>query len=68
MIRRSFKRWLGKFIRVNYHGALYTISSGIILLTLVILWQKSTHTLVEPQGVLRWMLRAVFFLSIIGLS
>jgi protein-S-isoprenylcysteine O-methyltransferase Ste14 len=66
MIRGSFKRWLGKFIRVNYHGALYTILSGIILLTLVVLWQKSAHTLVEPQGVLRWMLRAVFFLSIIG--
>jgi len=66
MIRRSFRRWSEQRISTDFHGALYTIVSGVFLLTLVVLWQKSSHTPASAQGVLRWLLRAVFLLSIIG--
>ncbi len=66
MIRPSYKQWLANFIAKDYHGVLYTIFSGLALLLLVVLWQKSAHTLVEPGGVLRGLLRTIFFLSILG--
>jgi len=66
MIRSSFRRWLKKFIRTDYHGAVFAISSGLVLLALVVLWQGSPHTLAASQGILRWFMHAVFFLSILG--
>jgi len=66
MIRRSFRRWLAKFIRAEYHGALFTIASGVVLLILVAFWQKSAYVLAAPQGIIRWMMRAVFILAILG--
>jgi protein-S-isoprenylcysteine O-methyltransferase Ste14 len=63
MVRRSFRRWLAKFIREEYHGALFTIASGVVLLILVAFWQKSSYILAAPQGIIRWMMHAVFFLS-----
>ena len=66
MLRRSFRRWLAKFIRTEYHGALFTIASGVVLLILVVFWQKSAYVLAAPQGIIRWMMRAVFILAILG--
>ena len=68
MIRKSFKSWIAKFIRVDFFGALYTISSGVLLLALVILWQKSAYSLVASQGIIRWLFYAVFFMSIVGFN
>jgi protein-S-isoprenylcysteine O-methyltransferase Ste14 len=66
MLRRSFRRWLAKFIRAEYHGALFTIASGVILLILVVFWQKSAHVLATPHGIVRWLMRVVFILAILG--
>jgi len=66
MIRRSFRRWLAKFIRAEYHGALFTIASGFVLLILVAFWQESAYVLAASQGTIRWMMRAVFILAILG--
>jgi len=66
MLRRSFRRWLAKFIRAEYHGALFTIASGVVLLILVVFWQKSAYVLATPQGIIRWLMRAVFILAILG--
>jgi len=66
MLRRSFRRWLAKFIRAEYHGALFTIASGAALLILVVFWQKSAYVLATPQGIIRWLMRAVFILAILG--
>ena len=66
MLRRSFRRWLAKFIRAEYHGALFTIASGVVLLILVVFWQKSAYALATPQGIIRWLMRAVFILAILG--
>lgn len=66
MLRRSFRRWLAKFIRAEYHGALFAIASGVVLLILVVFWQKSAYVLATPQGIIRWLMRAVFILAILG--
>jgi protein-S-isoprenylcysteine O-methyltransferase Ste14 len=66
MIRKSFRRWLAKFIEEKYHGALFTIASSILLLLLIVLWQESSYTLVSAQEGLRWLLRAAFVLSFFG--
>ena len=66
MLRRSFRRWLAKFIRAEYHGALFTIASGVVLLILVVFWQKSAYVLTKPQGIIRWLMRTVFILGILG--
>lgn len=68
MIRRSYRQWLARFLRSDYHGASYAIVSGIVLLVLVIFWQESAHTLAAPQGILHWLLHAVYFLSIVGFA
>jgi len=66
MIRRPFRRWLASFIPEEYAGAVYTIASGIVLLLVILLWQTSTQTVITPPGFLRWSLRAVSFLFLIG--
>ena len=66
MIRRTFRQWLIKFIREEYHGALFTIASGVALLLLVAFWQKSAYVLAAPQGIIRWMMHAVLILAILG--
>jgi protein-S-isoprenylcysteine O-methyltransferase Ste14 len=66
MLRRSFRRWLATFLRAEYHGALFTIASGVVLLILVVFWQKSAYVLATPQPIIRWLMRAVFILAILG--
>lgn len=63
MIRRSFRRRLGRFVPPHYDGAVFTIASGLVLLLLIIGWQDSGRMLVEVTGVWRWLLRAVFLLA-----
>jgi protein-S-isoprenylcysteine O-methyltransferase Ste14 len=66
MIRRSFRRMIAKSVGELYHGPVYTIASGVALLILVLFWQESAHILASPKGILRWLLRGVFFLSFGG--
>ncbi len=66
MVRRSFRHQLQLFMPVSYHGAAYAVTSGIVLLVLVIFWQKSASTLVAFDGVAAWMLHGIFFLAIAG--
>jgi protein-S-isoprenylcysteine O-methyltransferase Ste14 len=66
MIRRWFRRWAGRVIPEYYTGALYTVASGIALLSVVVLWQESAVTIASAGGVLRWLLRAVPLLAMAG--
>jgi protein-S-isoprenylcysteine O-methyltransferase Ste14 len=59
MVRRSFRKRLARVLPDYFHGAIYAIASGVALLTLVILWQESTHVLVELRGAARWLLRSL---------
>ncbi len=66
MVRKQFHRWLARFIPEEYAGAIYAIASGVVLLLVILLWQRSTRIVIAPSGLFRWSLRAVFFLSLLG--
>lgn len=66
MVRRGYRRRLARFIDPAYHPALYSITSGLALLALLVLWQGSAQVLVAPGGIVRWVLRACFVLSVVG--
>ncbi len=65
MIRKSFRERF--HIPRRYVGAVYSISSSIPLLLLVLLWQESETILLIIQGPLRWAFRGVFVLGILGI-
>jgi protein-S-isoprenylcysteine O-methyltransferase Ste14 len=66
MVRKSFRQRLAYFLPVEYEGALYAIASGIALLVLMVLWQKSAPTLTAPGGVFRWLFHIAYLLSFAG--
>ena len=65
MVRPLFKQQLSKLIPDTYHGAIYSIASGIFLLAVIIFWQ-STQPLWQAQGLTRLFMRMFFILSIFG--
>lgn len=69
MIRRPFRRFLVKFgIGAEYHGAIYSIASSVVLLLAVVPWQKSTYMVAAPKGiVIRSLMRTMFVLAILGM-
>ncbi len=66
MIRKPFRRWSAPFIPEVYAGAVYAIASGIVLLLVILLWQTSSQTVITLPDLVRWSLRAVSFLSLVG--
>ncbi len=66
MIRDGFRKWLSGLIPSIYHGALFSIFSGLFLFIAMLFWQKSTLIQIEFDGALFWLMRCLFFLSIIG--
>jgi protein-S-isoprenylcysteine O-methyltransferase Ste14 len=74
MVRRSFRSRLASVVPTRYHGAVYSIASGIALTIVVLFWQKSQIHVVQLQGILLWMARlcalsaiAVFAISVYSL-
>jgi protein-S-isoprenylcysteine O-methyltransferase Ste14 len=67
MVRRGFKQWLGKFMPDIYQSAFYGLTSAIALLIVLVFWQQSPTQIVRVDGVLFWLLRALFFLCLAGL-
>lgn len=67
MVRRSFRTRLRRFLDEKYLGALYTISSSLCLLLVVVFWRQSGDPLVYVQAPLRWVFRGVFYLSLAGI-
>jgi len=63
MIRKSFRNRFQN--PQQYGGVVYSISSSIPLLLVVVFSQESDMTLLIIQGPLRWGLRAIFALSIL---
>jgi protein-S-isoprenylcysteine O-methyltransferase Ste14 len=68
MVRKSFRGWSNRLIPDYYNGVLYTIASGIMLLSVVCLWQESDVMIISVHGVARWLLRAVPLLAIAGFA
>ena len=66
MVRRSFRQRLAHFLPEEYEGAVYAIVSGIVLLAVIVLWQKSFPVFTVSRGVLRWLFYIVYLLSFTG--
>jgi protein-S-isoprenylcysteine O-methyltransferase Ste14 len=66
MVRNSFRQRLARSLPAEYEGAVYAIASGIALLVLMVLWQKSAPTLTAPHGVFRWLFHLTYLLSFAG--
>lgn len=66
MVRNSFRRWITMFIPKEYDRAIYAIASGVVLLAVTVCWQETTHSFQAPDGIFRWSLRAVYWLSMLG--
>jgi methanethiol S-methyltransferase len=64
MVRKGFRDRLKKFIRTPFHGAVFTIASGAVLLVVLILWQQTPPLLFSAQGIERWLMRGLYFLMI----
>lgn len=58
MVRRPFRARLARTVPARYHGAVYSIASGIVLTLVVVLWQRSESHLLTLQGLPRVILRA----------
>jgi len=68
MVRRRFRLWLARSIGKEFHGALFTIASGMVLLMVIIFWQKTPMMLFSAQGMVRWLILGVYFLIIAGFA
>ena len=66
MVRRGFKQWLGKFMPDVYHIAFYGLTSAIALIIVLVFWQKSPTLVAHIDGIIFWLLRALFFICLVG--
>ena len=65
MIRRSFQAYLTRIVPDGCVKAVYGIASGLILYSMLLLWQASPEPILVVGGVWRLLLRAVFFISLV---
>nr|VFJ59533.1 MAG: Protein-S-isoprenylcysteine O-methyltransferase Ste14 [Candidatus Kentron sp. FM]VFJ60001.1 MAG: Protein-S-isoprenylcysteine O-methyltransferase Ste14 [Candidatus Kentron sp. FM]VFK11910.1 MAG: Protein-S-isoprenylcysteine O-methyltransferase Ste14 [Candidatus Kentron sp. FM] len=66
MIRSGIRDRIRRWIPEHWFGALFSLVSGGVLLAFVALWQESPVLIASAEGVLRWLLRGVFFLAVAG--
>jgi len=60
MIRQSFKKKVIRFMPEAYFSAFFAIASGIVLMLVVLCWQKTTCSFGDAKGVLHLILRLLF--------
>ncbi len=65
LIRKSVRARISKTIPDDYYGAFFAITSSIPLFILVLFWQR-TVTIAAAEGVIYWIMRVIFILSIAG--
>jgi len=66
MVRKKFRGWFAGIIPENYFAAVYAVASGVVLLAVVLLWQEGALLVTAPPGILRWLLRLIFCLTVAG--
>jgi len=66
MVRRSFQRRFDAVVSTPYHNAVYAIASGVVLLALLLLWQRTEPVVISIHGPLRWCLHAALLASLAG--
>ncbi len=66
MVRRSFQRRFHAVAASHYRPAMYAIASGVVLLILLLLWQRTEPVMISMQGTWRWCLHAALLASLGG--
>lgn len=66
LVRKNIRERITRLIPDEYYGALYSISSGIFLLPVILFWQKTPQTLVEADAWLRTVLQTALLLAACG--
>jgi protein-S-isoprenylcysteine O-methyltransferase Ste14 len=66
MVRHSFQRRFDAVASKHYRGAVYAISSGLVLLVLLLLWQRTEPVVISIQGPWRLCLHAALLASLVG--
>ncbi len=67
-VRRPFRARLAGVIPPRYHGAIFSIASGVALTMVVVLWQPSEIHLLTLQGFPRWIIQGCSVLAIAGFA
>ena len=68
MVRKGVRMGLSELIPDEYYNAFYALTSGMALLLVMLLWQKTPTPLFTAEGASYWLLRMLFFLCIAGFS
>ncbi len=58
MVRRSFRARITAIVPRRYDGAVYAISSGVVLTLVAVLWQPTGRHLLVLDGAARWIASA----------
>jgi protein-S-isoprenylcysteine O-methyltransferase Ste14 len=66
LIRREIRQKLTRLVRAEYYNAFYGLTSCIALLLVFVFWQRSPTLIARADGIVFWMLRLLFVLSMIG--
>lgn len=61
MVRRGFQTRLSAMVPRRYHGAVFSIASGVVLTAVVVLWQPTRAPLLVLTGVALWISRLLAF-------
>ena len=67
MIRKSFQASFGKIAPNYYHGASFSIASGICLFFIIIFWQVSDQLILTANDSMRFVLRVLFIVALGGI-
>jgi methanethiol S-methyltransferase len=68
MVRQGFRKRFAGMIPDEYYSAFYSIVSGITLLSVMVIWQKTPGLAASAEGIHRILLRTLFFLTIAGFT
>lgn len=67
VIRKWFRQRMEKLIPDVYHNAFYGVTSIITLMLVLIFWQKTPGVIARAEGIVFWLLCALFCLCLAGL-
>jgi methanethiol S-methyltransferase len=65
MVRKGFRARMAMVIPPRYQGAIYSIASGVVLILVVVLWQRSEIQLLRLEGPPLWIARGCSVMAIL---
>ncbi len=65
MVRKGFQARMAARIPARFHGAIYSIASGLALTLVAVFWQYSDIELFRLEGLALWIARACSLLAIV---